>query len=157
MKTMMKNYFFVLMLFIFIDITYSQAQSGNKLSVLPLLNEGELRYKELVEKSNKTITRFEIDLVNQSSNKYTTVNLVSGRTYSIMLSGELNIINGIELKIYTYSNRSNRVLVMNVDNSTRNLETTFKPDKSDYYEFEIIGKNFSAGNKVGRYCLIIAN
>jgi hypothetical protein len=153
----MKKHFFVLILFFCEAITYSQAQSGKMLSILPLLNEGELRYKELVEKYNKTITRFEIDLVNPSSNKSTTVNLVSGRTYSILLTGELNIINGIELKIYTFSNRSNRVLVKNVENSTRMLETTFKPDKSDYYEFEIIGKNFSAGNKVGRYCLIIGN
>jgi hypothetical protein len=145
------------MLFICIAATYSAAQTVNKLSILPLLNEGELRYKELVETYNKTITRFEIDMVNQSSNKFTTVNLVSGRTYSIMLSGELNIINGLELRIYTYLNRSNRVLVKDVRNATRMLETTFKPDKNDYYEFEIIAREFSAGNKAGRYCLIIAN
>jgi hypothetical protein len=136
-------------------ITYSYAQINNEMSILSLLNEGESRYKELVEKS-KTITRFEIDLVNQSSNKFTPVRLISGRTYSVMLLGEFNIINEIELKIYTYLNRS-MVLKSDVKNSTRILETTFKPDKDDYYEFEIIAKRFSAGKKVGRYCLIIAN
>jgi hypothetical protein len=153
----MKKHFFVLIFFICTAVTYSQAQLSNKLSLLPLLNESELRYKELVEKYNKTITRFEIDLVNQSSHRFTAVKLVSGRTYSILLSGELNIINGIELKIYTYLNRSNRVLVSDIKNSTRMVETTFKPDKNDYYEFEITAKEFSDGNKVGRYCLIIAN
>ena len=135
-------------------ITYTEAQLSNELSILPLLNEGETRYKELVEK-NMTISRFEIDLVTQSSNKFSAIKLISGRSYTISLSGESNIINEIELKINSYLNGS-KVLVSDIKNSTRMLETTFRPDKNDYYEFEIIAKKFSAGNKAGRYCIIIA-
>jgi len=151
----MKKHFFVLLFFISMTTPYSHAQISNEASILPLLNEGENVYKKLVEKS-KTIARFEIDLVNQSSNRFTPVRLISGRTYSVMLLGEFNIINEIELKIYTYLNRS-MVLKSDFKNSTRIFETTFNPDKNDYYEFEIIAKKFSAGKKVGRYCLIIAN
>jgi hypothetical protein len=150
----MKKHFFVLLFFIGISVTYSQAQLSTELSILPLLNEGESRYKELVEK-NMTIARFEIDLVKQSPNRFAPVKFVPGRPYSVLLLGEYNVINEIELKINTFLNGS-MVLVSDVTNSNRILETTFKPDKNDYYEFEIIAKKFSSGNNVGRYCLIIA-
>ncbi len=152
----MKRGIFIFLISTILTITYSEAQISNTMSVLTLLNEGESRYKELVDKANKTIARFEIDLVNQSSGKFTSVKLISGITYSILLIGELNTVSEIEMKINTYSNRS-RVLISNVENSSRTLETTFKPDKSDFFEFEIIVKKFAGENKAGRYCLIVAN
>ncbi|MGD0756966.1 MAG: hypothetical protein ABR927_18105 [Bacteroidales bacterium] len=150
----MKKHFFVLLFFIGISVAYSQAQLSNELSILPLLNEGESRYKELVEK-NMTIARFEIDLVRQSQNRFAPVKFVPGRPYSVSLLGEYNVINEIELKINRYINGS-MVLVSDVKNSSRILETSFKPDIDDYYEFEIIAKKMSPGNNIGRYCLIIA-
>jgi preprotein translocase subunit Sss1 len=150
----MKKHFIVLLFFIGVSVANLQAQLGNELSILPLLNEGESRYKELVEK-NMTIARFEIDLVKQSFNRFAPVKLVSGRLYSVLLLGEYNVINEIELKINTNSNGS-FVSVSDVKKSSRIIETTFKPDKNEYYEFEIIANKFSTGNKVGRYCLIIA-
>ena len=150
----MKKHLFILLFFIGISVTSSHAQLSNELSILPLLNEGESRYKEFVER-NMTIARFEIDLVKQSPNRFAPVKLVSGRPYSVLLLGEYNVISEIELKINTNSNGS-FVSVSDVKKSSRIIETTFKPDKSEYYEFEIIANKFSAGNKVGRYCLIIA-
>ena len=90
----MKKHFIVLLFFIWVSIANSQAQLSNELSILPLLNEGESRYKELVEK-NMTIARFEIDLVKQSPNRFAPVKLVSGRPYSVLLLGEYNVINEI--------------------------------------------------------------
>ena len=150
----MKKYFFILMLCLGLGINKTSAQAGNESSVLPLLYEGESRYKALVD-NFMTIARFEIDVVNQSPNKFAPVKLISGKTYSVILIGELKVIEEIELKIYTYLNRS-MDLVSESTNSARMLETTFKPDKNDFYEFEIIAKKFSPGNKAGKYCLIIA-
>lgn len=150
----MKKQFVVLLFFIGVSFANSQAQLSNEFSVLPLLNEGESRYKELVGK-NMTIARFEIDLVKQSPDRFSPVKLVSGRPYLVMLLGEYNAINEIELKINSFLNGS-MLLASEVKNSNRILETTFKPDRNDYYEFEIIAKKMSSGNTIGRYCLIIA-
>ena len=46
----MKKRFIVLLFFIGVSVANLQAQLSNELSILPLLNEGESRYKELVEK-----------------------------------------------------------------------------------------------------------
>lgn len=150
----MKKQFFVLMFFMCTIISYTEAQISKELSVMSLLDEGESSYLELM-KNSKLITRFEIDQVNLTSNKFTPIKLISGNTYSILLFGELNIISEIELKIYSRLNGS-KVLKDDINKSSRTLDATFKPDKTDFYEFEIIANKFSAGNRVGRYCLIIA-
>jgi hypothetical protein len=150
----MKKHFFVLVFFMCIIISYTEAQISKELSVKPLLNEGESRYIELM-KNSKGITRFEIDQVNLASNRFTPIKLNSGNTYSILLFGELNIIDEIELKIYSRLNGS-KVLKDDIKKLSRTLDATFKPDKTDFYEFEIIANKFSEGNRVGRYCLIIA-
>jgi hypothetical protein len=151
----MKNQFLTV-LFILITGAYSSAQKINVLSVQSLLNEGESKYKELVDKSNKTIARFEIDQTDQLSGKLTPVKLTSGITYTILLLGEADILSEIGLKIYPFSDRS-RLLKSEVDNKSRILETTFKPDNSAYFDFEIIAKMLSGENNTGRYCLIVAN
>ena len=56
---MMKKYFFILMLCLGLGINKTSAQAGNESSVLPLLYEGESRYKALVD-NFMTIARFEI-------------------------------------------------------------------------------------------------
>jgi hypothetical protein len=151
----MKNQFLILLLII-VTGAYSRAQTGNDLQIQPLLNLAETKYKELVEKSNKTIERFEIDIVSQSSDKYTPIRLISGKIYSIVLLIETEIVTEFELKIYSTLDKT-RVLKNEVNNPARIIETTFKPERTDYYEFEIIARKFSGGNKSGRYCLIIAS
>lgn len=150
----MKNHFLVFIFLMSLYTSYSQAQQVKESSILPLLNEGELLYKELVDKY-MTIARFEIDLVNLSSNKLTPIKLISDKTYSVLLIGESDVINEIELKIYSNVNGS-RLLEKYYNNSARKLESAFKPGNTDFYEFEIIAKKSAGQNQAGRYCLIIA-
>jgi hypothetical protein len=147
----MKNYFFILLLLI-VTGTYSKAQISNELSVQPLLIEGETKYKELA----KTMERFEIDMVSQPSNRFTRVKLISGKTYTIVLLIEKERVAEFELKIYSSLDKS-KVLKDDINNPVRIIETTFRPERTDYYEFEIIARKFSGANKSGRYCLIIAS
>lgn len=147
----MKNHIFILLLVILTG-TYSKAQISNELSVQPLLIEGETKYKELA----KTMERFEIDMVSQPSNRFTRVKLISGKTYTIVLLIEKERVAEFELKIYSSLDKS-KVLKDDINNPVRIIETTFRPERTDFYEFEIIARKFSGANKSGRYCLIIAS
>ena len=150
---MIRNHLLVLIYFFSVNILCTKAQTGNESSILPLLIDGEIASKNLIAEYN-TIARFEIDSVNQSSARLTPVKLISGRTYTLVLVGEFKVIEEIELKIYSYQNRT-MVLKNEISESKRIIRTTFKPDKTDY-EFEISAKKFSTQKKAGRYCLIIA-
>jgi len=150
----MKKYY-VILLIIMASGFYCKAQFSNDLSIHPLLNEGETKYKELVDRS-KIIERFEIDVINQSENRNTPLRLISGKTYSIILLVEKERVSEFELKIYSAVDKT--IVLKNETNNPSNiLETTFQPEKTDNYEFEIIARKFIGVNNSGRYCLIIAS
>ncbi len=150
----MKRKSFIVILCFNLVFLGSQAQVSDEVSLLPLLNDAEYYYKKL-EREYHIIEKFEIDLVSESSSRYAPVKLTRGKNYTILAFGERNRIIDLDLKIYAKED-DDWVVVKNLNNPDNLLETTFEPDYTGFYEFEIIGQQYTSGYSVGRYCLMVA-
>lgn len=151
----MKRYFFV-PLFVILLSPLSKAQINDDLSVIPILYQGESKYKELVDELNKTIERFEIDVVQESSGRNTQMRLIAGKNYSIVLLVENERISEFVLRIYSADNKT-RALKEETNIPARLIELTFQPERTEFYNFEIVARKFMGANKYARYCLIISS
>lgn len=132
----------------------SNAQSNNDLSIVPVINQAEY-YINKIENDVYTISKLEFDLVFSSESTWSPIKLIGGKTYNILLFGEQNRIMDIDLKIYHMP--ADEWIVIKHENTSANiLETTFIPEITAYYEFEIIAQSFFSGYSGGRYFYIVS-
>lgn len=150
----MKIYLLVYLFCFNLTCVFLQAQISDDISVVPILDDAENYYKKM-QGQYYTICKFELDLVSESVSKYSSIYLSGNRTYKILLFGESSRISDIDLKIHAKKSENNWIVIKDVNNSDKLLETTFRPDISDWYSFEIIADKCTSGMTGGRYCLII--
>ena len=132
----------------------SIAQVSEQKSIIPILNDAEYHCDKL-HQEYYSISKFEIDQVNGSVSRYTPLKLIGGKEYKILLFGELDRIDDLDLKIYGKSG-DDWILVKWVNKSGKILETDFETPDYESYEFEIGVQKYAPGYDKGRYCLIVA-
>ena len=150
----MKFLFLIYIIFFFLAYNTSNAQSDNIESIIPMMKEVE-PYLTNLENDFYTISRVEIDLVQNSESAFIQLDLVGGRTYNILLVGENHKIMDIDLKIHRNLNNE-KVLIKHENNDENMLNISFQPEESSFYDIEVIAEKMYMGSNAGRYALIVS-
>ena len=130
------------------------AQSKSDTSIELMMAETEKQIVS-IENDYQYIIKVEIGISKISSPTFSSVELVSGRTYNFHLRGEFEKIKDIDLKIHQKVN--DNLIEIEHENSISNIiETSYEPERTDYYELEIILKDLYEGYSEGTYALIIS-
>jgi hypothetical protein len=112
-----------------------------------------------IESIGYNVVHLDLDILNSGDQEETRITLSSGNRYVIAACGDQDRVKAVQIELYEETVNGRTSILKGRDGiiPPGSSVIDFKPEKDNSYLISISAKEYSTGNNIGRFYLIVAS